>query len=176
MDASFTTAVLTIVEPHLADPSTPLRRRRCSTCPRHASYDGNAASRTFGFAILGAGRRAVTASRLCPGPETLTRNIVEAGLTYCVGVHYWDDKDFGLSVATVRIVVDNTLAFEASESLQARDMWEVACLGSTADSITPSNVCEGTSDRCVTAAACGQAACVQAVLPNYENPSAMLGQ
>jgi len=62
------------------------------------------------------------------GPENLNFDSPEDGLRYCVGVHYWDDRDFGVSYATLRIYVYGALAFEIQDvALAEDDLWQVTC-------------------------------------------------
>ena len=61
------------------------------------------------------------------GPENVNLNIPEDGLTYYVGVHYWNDHQFGPSKATVRIYIRKVLVFQLSDvELVDHDLWEVA--------------------------------------------------
>ena len=64
------------------------------------------------------------------GPENVNLNIPEGDTalpyTYRVAVHYWDDKNFGESYATVRVYIYSTLAFEVGDvKMYASDLWEV---------------------------------------------------
>ena len=50
-----------------------------------------------------------------------------------MGVHYWNDHDFGMSLATVRIWIHGVLAEEIpgegpGTTLIDKDMWEVATI------------------------------------------------
>jgi hypothetical protein len=48
---------------------------------------------------------------------------------YRIGVHVWNDHAFGPSLATVRVLVGTTMAYEAKDvSLNHLDMWEVATI------------------------------------------------
>lgn len=61
------------------------------------------------------------------GPENLNLNIPENGKIYPVGVHYWDDNEFGVSNATLRFYVYGTLVKEIKDvPLAAFDMWYAA--------------------------------------------------
>ncbi|MGM0577580.1 MAG: choice-of-anchor D domain-containing protein [Myxococcota bacterium] len=61
------------------------------------------------------------------GPENVNLNIPEDGLTYKVGVHYWNDHGFGPSNATVRVYIYSSLVFELKNvELIDSDLWEVA--------------------------------------------------
>lgn len=60
------------------------------------------------------------------GPENLNLKIPENKVNYTVGVHYWDDHDFGDSVATVRIYIQGVLKGEyVSSTLAECDLWWV---------------------------------------------------
>ena len=62
------------------------------------------------------------------GPENINLDIPE-NVTYCVGVHYWNDHGYGASYATVRVYIYSQLVFEASDYLLTHlDMWEPLCL------------------------------------------------
>ena len=53
----------------------------------------------------------------------------EDGLTYKVGVHYWNDHGFGPSDATVRIYLKSVLVFEQTQlDMIHCDLWEVATI------------------------------------------------
>lgn len=57
------------------------------------------------------------------GPENANLASL-SGATYAVGVHYWDDHDFGSSFATVRIYLRGQLVEEWSNvELEHRDFW-----------------------------------------------------
>ncbi len=59
------------------------------------------------------------------GPENLNLNVPEAGSSYRVGVHYWDDHEFGTSLATVRVFIFANLVFEVTDvELFNHDMWD----------------------------------------------------
>ena len=61
------------------------------------------------------------------GPENVNLALPEDGLTYRVGVHYWDDWGYGTSFGTVRVYVHGALAYEhAGVQLLNDDLWEVA--------------------------------------------------
>jgi len=81
------------------------------------------------------------------GPESISFEGLEQGLMYRVGVHYWDDHDFGLSIPTLRVFWNDALLAELTgESLNGDDFfWEVLDVElvngsleiSVIDSITP---------------------------------------
>lgn len=71
------------------------------------------------------------------GPENLNLNIPEDGLTYRVGVHYWNDHGFGPSYATVRIYIMSVLVFEVDDvELVNHDLWEVATVAWPSGDVT----------------------------------------
>jgi len=59
------------------------------------------------------------------GPEVISLNNPESGLTYLVGVNYWDDHGFGRSDATLRVYVFGELVFEQTRTLTASGQWWV---------------------------------------------------
>jgi len=72
------------------------------------------------------------------GPENMNLNIPENGLTYKVGVHYWNDHGFGLTNATVRIYIQSVLVFQVEGvELVANDLWEVATVDWPSGAVTP---------------------------------------
>ncbi|MGB0591694.1 MAG: choice-of-anchor D domain-containing protein [Myxococcota bacterium] len=59
------------------------------------------------------------------GPENMNIDSPQDGITYRVGVHYWDDHDFGPSFATVRVYVYGNLVYEAADvRLVKGDLWD----------------------------------------------------
>ena len=59
------------------------------------------------------------------GPEVLLLDIPEE-VTYKVGTHYWNDQDYGHSLATIRIYIYAQLVFEKADvMLVNHDMWDV---------------------------------------------------
>ncbi|MGM0577111.1 MAG: choice-of-anchor D domain-containing protein [Myxococcota bacterium] len=63
------------------------------------------------------------------GPENVNLNIPEDGLTYKVGVQYWNDHGFGPSNATVRVYIYSEKVFELKNvELEEDDLWEVATI------------------------------------------------
>ena len=60
------------------------------------------------------------------GPENLNINIPEEGADYLVGVHYWNDHEFGKSLATVRVYIYGELDVAVENvPLNPLDMWKV---------------------------------------------------
>jgi hypothetical protein len=60
------------------------------------------------------------------GPENINLNGPENGVTYLVGAHYYDDRGFGPSTATIRIYLYGDLVFERSRLMPRQDFWWVA--------------------------------------------------
>ncbi len=64
------------------------------------------------------------------GPELISLVVPEAGATYRVGAHFWDDWGFGVSFATVRVHVYGELVHEWSDvELNNRDLWDAIEIG-----------------------------------------------
>ncbi len=71
------------------------------------------------------------------GPEVISIQSPEANAVYRVAVHYWRDHGYGLSLATVRVRLNGTLAFERTGVEMAdRDLWCVADISATAGTVT----------------------------------------
>lgn len=107
------------------------------------------------------------------GPENLNLDLPEDGLTYRVGVNYWDDAGFGTSTATVRIYIYGNPVFEVSGvELFKHDMWWVTEITWPPAGTNPEviNVCGGTTDTCTSDAQCGAGRCGLRITPNYQNP------
>ncbi len=62
------------------------------------------------------------------GPENINLNNPENGVTYRVGVHYWNDHGWGPSIATVKIFGQGRLIYEDSANLTNGQFWDVAAL------------------------------------------------
>ncbi|MEZ4268165.1 MAG: choice-of-anchor D domain-containing protein [Myxococcota bacterium] len=60
------------------------------------------------------------------GPENVNLALPEEGLTYKVGVHYWNDHGFGPSTATLRVYIYDELSHEASCPMLPLDLWDAA--------------------------------------------------
>ena len=89
------------------------------------------------------------------GPENVNLNIPEDGLTYRVGVHYWNDHGFGPSQATIRVYIYSSLVFQLNDvELVNHDLWEVATIA------WPSGEVDLTTD----------AGGNYKILPNYQHP------
>ncbi len=72
------------------------------------------------------------------GPENINMDHPHDGLTYRVGVHYWDDHGFGDSYATVRVYIHSVLVFERQDVLLVeRDLWDVATIAWPSGAVTP---------------------------------------
>ena len=63
------------------------------------------------------------------GPENLNLNVPEPGVTYKVGVHYWNDHGFGMSTPTVYIFIFGEKKHGPTGCPMVRyDMWEVGTI------------------------------------------------
>ena len=72
------------------------------------------------------------------GPEVIELEEPQADIAYTVGVHYWNDHDFGPSYATVRVYIDDVLAYEkGGVKLEKLDLWEVAYVKPTTGEVLP---------------------------------------
>lgn len=60
--------------------------------------------------------------------ESVSLHLAPEDGIHHIGVHCWNDKGYGPSVATVRVFVQGALGYEASAELEAGEMWEVAIL------------------------------------------------
>lgn len=59
------------------------------------------------------------------GPENLNIDVPEQNVTYQVGVHYYDDWDYGVSQVTVRIYIYGVLRDQWDNvTLRGDDMWD----------------------------------------------------
>lgn len=58
------------------------------------------------------------------GPENLNMASPES-VPYRIGVHYWDDHDYGESTATIHIWIDSNLITTLTQKLKECDMWWV---------------------------------------------------
>ena len=71
------------------------------------------------------------------GPENLNLNIPEDGGSYRVGVHYWNDHGFGVSLATVRVYIYSVFAHQVEDvPLVNHDLWEVLSISWPSGEIT----------------------------------------
>ncbi len=59
------------------------------------------------------------------GPENMNLQLPENGVDYGVGVHYWDDHDFGASTATTRIYCMGALKAKFDQPMNECEMWWV---------------------------------------------------
>jgi hypothetical protein len=63
------------------------------------------------------------------GPENLNLHLAEEGVTYKIGVHYWNDHGFGRSTPCVRVIIFGTEVASVCGCPMVRyDMWEVGTL------------------------------------------------
>jgi hypothetical protein len=69
------------------------------------------------------------------GPEAISLNKGEPDALYKIGVHYWNDHDFGISDARIHVYYMGALTFTWEDvSLENHDMWEVGTVnGSTGE-------------------------------------------
>ena len=89
------------------------------------------------------------------GPENLNLNVPEDGVTYRVGVHYWNDHKFGPSYATLRVYLYGELAWEQTGvKLFYHDMWEAVTIEWPSGTITEVKDTYGGAK----------------ITPNYESP------
>ena len=71
------------------------------------------------------------------GPENFNFNAPEDGLTYAIGVNYWDDHGFGTSFAAARVYVYGQMVFEVKDVVMYdHDMWWVAKLAWPSGEVT----------------------------------------
>ena len=72
------------------------------------------------------------------GPEIVSLGVPEDGTTYRIGVHYWNDHDFGMSAASVKIFLYGDLVTTIGPvDLVDSDMWDVATIQWPSGVITP---------------------------------------
>lgn len=65
------------------------------------------------------------------GPENINLGVLEDGAVYTIGVHYWNDWDYGSALATLRVYLWGELADEWSAvELVEDDLWESHTLDS----------------------------------------------
>ena len=89
------------------------------------------------------------------GPENVNLNIPEDGLTYDIGVHYWNDHGYGPSAATLRLYIYSSLVFQVSDvQLANHDLWQVATVA------WPSGKVQLTTDESGS----------YEIIPNYKHP------
>lgn len=60
------------------------------------------------------------------GPENINLDNPENGVTYAIGVHYWNDWGYGPSDATLRLYLNGSLVFQKSAILTNGQFWDVA--------------------------------------------------
>ena len=62
------------------------------------------------------------------GPENLNLNIPE-NTTYRIGVHYWNDHEYGPAYLTLRVYIYSVLVYEVSDvKLVNHDLWNAATI------------------------------------------------
>jgi len=102
-------------------------------------------------------------------PEVITLEAPEAGATYRVGVHVWDDRGHGASLATVRVHVHGELAFEATDvPLAHRDLWWVATITWPVGTVDAEPSCADPVE--VSDPPCGDPLEPPRVTPDYDPP------
>lgn len=104
------------------------------------------------------------------GPENMNLNGPEVGLSYTIGVHYWNDHGYGPSFATVRVFIYGQLVYEESDvELTNHDMWTVGTVDWPSGTVTPARVCQGSLDPCTEDAEC-ELGCGRRIVGPYEHP------
>ncbi|MFO0748126.1 MAG: choice-of-anchor D domain-containing protein [Myxococcota bacterium] len=108
------------------------------------------------------------------GPENINVVAPQDGVCYRVGVHYWDDHDFGQSTATLRVYAYAQKVLEVvSTPLANSDMWSVGeiCWPLAGAIPTVAKVCANTTTACTSSADCGGAACGLRIAHGYRHPA-----
>jgi hypothetical protein len=63
------------------------------------------------------------------GPENVNLDEPENNVTYCAGVHYWNDHGYGPAFATIRVYIYSLMVFEVADvKLHYLDMWDALCI------------------------------------------------
>lgn len=70
------------------------------------------------------------------GPENINIAVPE-NVEYRIAAHYYDDKEFGQSIARVKVFVGGELVAEYENGLVRSDMWEVATIDGRTGEVTP---------------------------------------
>jgi len=105
------------------------------------------------------------------GPENVNLNTPENGLTYKVGVHYWNDHGYGPSNATIRVYIFSNPVFELEDvELLNHDMWTVSTIDWPAGTVKLSRVCAGTTTTCESDSECGGGTCGLRIARGYNHP------
>lgn len=108
------------------------------------------------------------------GPENVNVVAPQNGTCYRVGVHYWDDHDFGTSVATLRVYAYAQKILEVTSTpLANSDMWTVGqiCWPPAGQAPTVAKVCAGTTTACTSDEQCGGAVCGLRIAHAYRHPA-----
>jgi len=72
------------------------------------------------------------------GPENLNFSNPQSGLTYRIGVHYWDDWGFGVALVRIRVYIYGALVYEAGpKQLVPSDLWDVGTLTWATNAFVP---------------------------------------
>ncbi len=59
-------------------------------------------------------------------------------MTNRIGVHYWNDHEWGESYATLRVYYSGVLVYQAEDvELKMLDLWEVATIDWPSGAVTP---------------------------------------
>ena len=105
------------------------------------------------------------------GPENVNLNTPENGLTYKVGVHYWNDHGYGPSYATIRVYIFSNPVFELEDvELLNHDMWTVSTIDWPAGTVKLARVCAGTTTACASDSECGGGTCGLRIARGYTHP------
>ena len=83
------------------------------------------------------------------GPENINLDNPEAGITYRVGVHYYNDHGFGTSIVTARIYLFGTLVYEDTQEMTDRgQFWQVAEIDWPTGAVRPIGAVTGDIPTC----------------------------
>jgi hypothetical protein len=104
------------------------------------------------------------------GPENMNLNDPEDGVTYKVGVHYWNDYQLGPSTPTVRVYIYGVLV-ETIEGcpMNPCGMWEVGTIQWPEQIVTPWTCADGPDESACDNASDGST-CDQVILTPYAPP------
>jgi hypothetical protein len=104
------------------------------------------------------------------GPENMNLNDPEDGVTYKVGVHYWNDYQLGPSTPTVRFYIYGVLV-ETVEGcpMNPCGMWEVGTIQWPEQTVSPWTCADGPDETACDNGA-GGGSCDQVILTPYAPP------
>lgn len=111
------------------------------------------------------------------GPEVITLASPEAGTSYHVGVHVWNDHGYTDVEATLRIYIRGSMAIEVSQvALNHRDLWVAAWVNWDEDtgSVELVTLCEDSAIYCRLDSDCGGGRCGRHIISPM-NPAEFLG-